>query len=273
MIYKAYYFKKKNMKKLILAVAAFIFIIGAVSCVRVVRQGEVGVKRKFGRLKPKELQPGWYSFNPLWTKIMKVPTRTINLQIRLDNLPTKEGLNVSAEMAVLFKLKGEKAVNIVETVGVKYGEELIRSVVRSAVADVTANFYAKDLHTSEREQIEKSIAAKMMSYLGDRGFVVEAILLKSILMPAGLSRAIEDKLEAEQQAQRMQFILDSERKEAERKQIEAQGIRDAQKIISESLNDIVIKYMGIEAFKKLSNSSNTKVIITDGKTPFLYNDK
>jgi regulator of protease activity HflC (stomatin/prohibitin superfamily) len=71
----------------------------------------------------------------------------------------------------------------------------------------------------------------------------------------------------------MQFILDSERKEAERKQIEAQGIRDAQKIISESLNDIVIKYMGIEAFKKLSNSSNTKVIITDGKTPFLYNDK
>lgn len=243
------------------------------SCVRVVRQGEVGVKRKFGKLKPKELQPGWYMLNPLWTRILKVPTRTINLQISLDKLPTKEGLSVGAEMAVLFRLKSDKAVNIVETIGVRYGEELIRSVVRSAVADVTANFFAKDLHTSEREQIEKSIASKMTSYLGDRGFVVEAILLKSIILPSGLSRAIEEKLEAEQQAQRMQFILDRERKEAERKKIEAEGTRDAQRIITESLNDIVIKYMSIEAFKKLAGSNNAKVIITDGKAPFLINDQ
>jgi regulator of protease activity HflC (stomatin/prohibitin superfamily) len=260
------------MKKILLLAISLLMLFGTSSCIRVVRQGEVGVKRKFGKLKTKELKPGWYSLNPLWTRILKVPTRTINLQIRLDNLPTKEGLSVSAEMAVLFSLKAEKAVQIVETVGVKYGEELIRSVVRSAVADVTANFYAKDLHTSEREQIEKSIASKMMSYLGDRGFIVEAILLKSIILPAGLSRAIEEKLEAEQQAQRMQFILDRERKEAERKRIEAEGTRDAQKIVTESLNDIVIKYMSIEAFKKIATSNTANVIITDGKTPLLIND-
>jgi regulator of protease activity HflC (stomatin/prohibitin superfamily) len=140
------------------------------------------------------------------------------------------------------------------------------------VADVTANFFAKDLHTSERKEIELAIAKKMTERLGDRGFVVESILLKSINLPANLSRTIEEKLQAEQRTQTMKFVLERQQQEAERMKIEAEGIRDAQKIINESLNEMTLRYLSIEAFKDLSKSHNAKVIITNGKTPFLINE-
>jgi regulator of protease activity HflC (stomatin/prohibitin superfamily) len=172
----------------------------------------------------------------------------------------------------LYHIKGELAVQILKSVGkAKLGEEIILSVLRSAAADVTAKFYAKDMHTSERESIEKEIANKMMNILGDRGFVIENVLLKSIRLPRGLSQAIEQKLEAEQQAQQMEFVLNKEKREAERKRIEAEGIRDAQKIISEGLNELLIQYKSLEVMQQLSTSPNAKVIITDGKTPYLIN--
>jgi prohibitin 1 len=109
----------------------------------------------------------------------------------------------------------------------------------------------------------------MMAQLKDRGFMVESVLLKSIVLPAGLAKAIEDKLESEQDAQRMQFVLDKERQEAQRRIIEAEGIRDAQKIINEGLTPMLIQFKSIEAFNKLSTSPNTKVIITNGNTPMM----
>ncbi|HRI29537.1 MAG TPA: prohibitin family protein, partial [Chitinophagales bacterium] len=109
--------------------------------------------------------------------------------------------------------------------------------------------------------------------LNGRGFNIEAVLLKSIQLPPSLATAIEDKLAAEQFAQRMEFELQRERLEAERKIIEAQGVRDAQKILSEGLNEQIIKLRSIDAFKELSASPNTKIIITDGKTPLLINDQ
>lgn len=239
----------------------------------IVRPGEVGVKQRFGKIIGKERQPGMYLHNPFFSKIVKVPTRTLNMQASLTSLPTKEGLSISCDLAVLFHIKSEYAVKIVETVGVRNGEDIIRSVLRSATADITAQFFAKDLHTSERAKIEHAIASKMTELMGDRGFVVEAVLLKSINLPAQLSRAIEEKLEAEQRAQAMQFILDRQRQEAERMRVEAEGIRDAQKIISEGLTDLAIKYQSIEAFRKLAESKNAKVIITNGKAPFLIDDK
>ena len=111
----------------------------------------------------------------------------------------------------------------------------------------------------------------MMSQLKDRGFVVEAVLLKSIVLPVGLTKAIEDKLEAEQDAQRMQFVLDKERQEAKRRTIEAEGVRDAQKIIAEGLTPLLIRFKAIEAFNKLSTSPNAKVIITNGDQPLMLN--
>ena len=125
------------------------------------------------------------------------------------------------------------------------------------------------MHTGQRAAIENAIREQMMTQLKDRGFIVESVLLKSIVLPAGLTKAIEDKLEAEQDAQRMQFVLDKERQEAQRRIIEAQGIRDAQKIINEGLTPMLIQFKSIEAFNKLSTSANSKVIITSGNAPML----
>jgi regulator of protease activity HflC (stomatin/prohibitin superfamily) len=258
----------KNIKLTLWSIAIILFMN---SCTTI-HQDEVGVKRKFGKLKEKVLSPGLYVYNPFFARVLKLPTRTMNMRISLEALPSKEGLTIEAELAILYHIKGELAVQILKSVGkAKLGEEIILSVLRSAAADVTAKFYAKDMHTSERESIEKEIANKMMNILGDRGFVIENVLLKSIRLPRGLSLAIEQKLEAEQQAQQMEFVLNKEKREAERKRIEAEGIRDAQKIISEGLNELLIQYKSLEVMQQLSTSPNAKVIITDGKTPYLIN--
>ncbi len=241
-----------------------------VSCA-IVRPGEVGIKQKFGRIKSGILTQGVYGINIFTTKMVKIPTRTINLPVQLEKLPSKEGLSIDCELAILFRIKPESAIDIVQNVGVNFGEGIILSVLRSAAADVSSQFFAKDLHTSERHNIELGIAKKMTEILGERGFVIEAVLLKSIQLPAKLSQAIEEKLQAEQQSQTMKFILEKQRQESERQKIEAEGIRDAQKIVSEGLNDLIIKYKSLDVFEKLSNSPNTKIIVTDGKAPLLIN--
>ncbi len=262
----------KSHSKLIVSIFLLVIFSFSLSSCGIVRPGEVGVKQRFGKIIGGVRQPGMYLHNPFFSKIVKVPTRTINMYASLTSLPTKEGLNISCDLSVLFHIEEKYALQVVQTVGVKNGEDIIMSVLRSSVADVTAQFAAKDLYTSERHQIETAIAEKMTERMGDRGFKVESILLKSIILPAQLSRTIEEKLQAEQQSQTMQFILERQRQEAERMKIEAEGIRDAQKIISESLNEMTLKYLSIEAFKELSKSNNAKVIITNGKTPFLINE-
>ena len=92
--------------------------------------------------------------------------------------------------------------------------------------------------------------------------------MKSIRLPQGLAKAFEDKLEAEQRAQQMEFELQRERLEAQRKVIEAEGVRDAQQVLSEGLNENILRFRSIEAFEELARSNNAKVIITDGRTPF-----
>jgi prohibitin 1 len=127
------------------------------------------------------------------------------------------------------------------------------------------------MHSVQRATIEKEITDQMTKILEPRGFQIEAVLLKNISLPPGLARAVEEKLEAEQDAQRMAFLLDREKQEATRKRIEAEGIRDAQKIISEGLNKNIIEWQSIEAFRELAKSSNSKVIITDGNAPMMIN--
>lgn len=160
-------------------------------------------------------------------------------------------------------------VNVYQDVGLNYVQTIILPIFRSAASDVSAQFFAKDMHSGERASIENKIQALMTERLEGRGIIIESVLMKSIKLPDGLSRAIEDKLEAEQRAQQMEFILDRERQEAQRKKVEAEGVRDAQMIITEGLNPMIIQFMSIEAFEKLAESDNTKVIITDGKSPFL----
>lgn len=247
----------KKVKGLIMIVLlSTVFLPSCVS----VKQGNIGVKRSLGKISEKGLEAGPRWFNPFVSRIIIIPVNTQNLEVNLA-LPSKEGLNVNAEISILYHVKEEDVTDVVGTIGVDYEETMILPVFRAAAADVTANFMAKDMHTGFRLDIEKAIKAKMMEILGSRGFEIEAVLLKSVQLPPGLYRAIEEKLEAEQDAQRMQFVLQKERQEAERKTIEAAGIRDANKIISEGLTPAIIQYKSIEAYRELSGSPNAKLII------------
>jgi prohibitin 1 len=254
----------------LMTMAFFTTITLLTSSCMVVKQGEVGAKRKLGEYKNQPYTEGLRIYNPLITSIIRVPTRTVNLEVSL-NLPSREGLTIQSEVSILYNISPRKVPDILRTVGPDFERSIILPVFRSAVADVTARFDAKDMHTGERATIEIAIRDQMSKLLSDRGINVEAVLLKSIVLPRSLSAAIEQKLEAEQAAQRMEFVLQEARREAERKRIEAEGVRDAQNIIAQGLSPILVQYKSIEAFLELAKSNNAKVIISDGKTPFILN--
>ncbi|MEO1254442.1 MAG: prohibitin family protein [Bacteroidota bacterium] len=246
----------------------FSIVLILLSSCAVIRQGEVGVKRKLGKLSPNTIQPGAKAFNPFTTTIIRLPIRTVNIEIE-SNLPSKEGLNVQSVISILYHIKQENAASIIENIGTEYEDVVIKSVFRSASADVCSRFFAKDMHTSKRAEIEDEIKTRMQGLLANRGFEIEAVLLKTIQLPPGLYMAVEDKLEAEQEAQRMEFVLQRERMEAQRRKVEAEGIRDAQKILQEGINPEIIQWQSIEAFRELANSPGSRVIITNGNAPFL----
>ena len=251
------------MKKLgLLSVISLLMM----SCA-VIRPGEAGMKQKLGKLDKKVYTQGSVFFNPFTSKVVKESIQTNNLELLL-NLPSKEGLSVESEISILYRLEKDKVPYILEEIGPNY-TGVITSVFRSASADVCSQFFAKDMHSGRRADIEEAIQVKMAENLKDSGILIEAVLMKSIQLPRGLSMSIEQKLQAEQDAMRMEFILQQERLDAQRKIIEAEGTRDAQKILAEGLTPSIIKIKSIEAFRELARSANAKVIITDGKTPYL----
>lgn len=252
------------MKKVMLMISAALLL----SSCTVVRQGEVGVKRTFGKYADRPYMEGLKVFNPFTAKIVKVPVQTQNMEVSL-NLPSKEGLNIRAAISILYNIEPNKAPDILRSIGNNYENNVILPVFRSAVADVSARFYAKDMHTGERSTIENAIQAQMTKLLDGRGIFIDAVLIKSIQLPPNLARAIEEKLEAEQRALRMEFVLQEERQEAERKRIQAEGVRDAQNIISQGLDPQVLQFKSIEAFLELAKSPNAKVIISDGDLPVM----
>ena len=243
-------------------------LIAPLGACATIRQDEVGVKTRFGRVSSGPLQPGAQFVLPGVSSVLRVPSRVVNREVRLE-LPTREGLNVSAEVSILYRVQPERVASILEKSGLRYEDDVIIPVFRSAAADVSARFLAKDLHSGTRAGIETAIRTQMMSVLEPRGFEVENVLLKSIRLPTDLARSIEEQLEAEQRSEQMRFVLDRERQEAERRTIEATGIRDAWAIIAQGLTPSIISYQSIEAFRELARSPNAKVIITDGKTPML----
>lgn len=255
------------MKKILSYLTVCLAIATMTSCVTI-RQGNVGVKRTIGKINPDIIEPGAKLFNPFATKIITVPIRTENIEVALA-LPSKEGLNVKAEISILYHIEKIKATDIVGEIGMNYESTVILPVFRASAADITAKYMAKDMHTGNRFEIETAIKNQMMKIIGKRGFVIESVLMKSIQLPTGLYRAIEEKLQAEQEAQRMEFVLQKERQEASRRTIEAEGIRDANKIISEGLTPQIIQYKTIEAYRELSKSSNAKLIIGSGQQPIL----
>ncbi len=233
----------------------------------IIRPGEVGIKQRYGKLSKRTLNQGMTSYNPFTSKIIKASTQTQNLKLDLT-LSSKEGLSVNSLISVLYRLEKDSLPKIINNYGLDY-EPIIASIFRSAASDVCAKYFAKDMHSGKRANIEESIKIKMIELLNGNGLVIQSVLMKSISLPPGLSQSIEQKLQAEQDAMRMEFVLKQEKSEAERRIIEAEGKRDAQKILSEGLTEQIIKLRSIEAFEKLSNSNNGKIIITNGKTPLL----
>lgn len=233
----------------------------------IVRPEEVGVKQRLGKLSDEIYTQGSVWYNPITTKVVKTNVQINEIELSLS-LPSKEGLSVVAQISILYRIQQESVPKVIRSLGDSY-EVIISNVFRSASADVCSKYFAKDMHSGMRAEIEEAIKVKMGEILLEQGIVVSAVLMKSIQLPAGLASSIEQKLQAEQDAMRMEFILQQERLEAERKIIEATGTKDAQKILSEGLTDNIIKIRSIEAFIELSKSPNSKVIITDGKVPYL----
>jgi regulator of protease activity HflC (stomatin/prohibitin superfamily) len=242
-----------------------LLLLGFTGC-SVINQGEVGVMRRWGKLDDLAVQPGLVFYEPVSTQVLRVPVRLTTVTVDFT-LPSKEGLNVDAQISILYRVEAEKASQVLGTIGENYEEELVVAVFRSAAADVSARFFARDLYSAERGHIEKEIKKLMTEVLTGRGFVIEAVLMKAIALPPGLAKAIESKLAAEQDAERMQFLIQREKLEADRKRIEAEGARDAQKIVAEGLTEPVLRLRAIDAFKQLATSPNAKVIVTDGKSP------
>jgi prohibitin 1 len=257
----------KSMKTII---AILITGLTLTSCVTI-KPGEVGLKQKLGKLSDQVYPQGPVFFNPFTSKIVRTSIQTRNLELSL-NLPSKEGLSITSQISILYRLEKTEVVKIVNDLGLNY-EGIIANVFRSASADICSQYFAKDMHSGKRSEIEADILKRMSGNLLSKGIVIESVLMKSIQLPQGLSQSIESKLRAEQDAMRMEFVLQQEKFEAERKIIEAKGTRDSQKILSEGLTNEIIKLRSIDAFNELSKSPNTKIIVTDGKTPFLINQE
>lgn len=254
------------MKILVAKLLVALLVVSFSSCA-IVRPGEVGVKQKLGKLSDETKTSGTMWFNPLNSSIIKVSTQTENLELSIS-LPSKDGLSITSQISILYQVNPDKVTEVVNDLGLNF-EPIIANIFRSASADVCARYNAKDMHSGMRATIERAIADRMSEILNDRGIIIEEVLLKSIQLPNALAMSIEQKLQAEQDAMRMKFVLEQEKLEAQRKLIEAEGVRDAQKILSESLTKQILEFKSIEAFIELAKSQNSKVIITDGKTPYL----
>lgn len=250
-------------KKPIIATTLIGLGIGVVfSMVRVVPAGYVGVVDFFGRVSPGPLNSGINLVNPL-AKIIIFSIRTQEDKETM-NVPSKEGMNVALDVSVLYKLDPAKAVEIYKTVGPYYQEVILLPQYRAAARGVTVAHEAKALYTSERELLAQGIFDSLNNLVGDRGIIIERVLLRAITLPLTVSGAIEQKLKAEQEAERMKFILQRETQEAERKRVEAGGIRDSQEIINQSLTSRYLNYLWINT---LNENPNVIYVATEANMP------
>ena len=221
--------------------------------------GHVGVLTLFGRVTGQALPEGIHLINPL-KRVDEMSIRTQNLK-EAASVPSNEGLIMTLDTSLLFRLDPTKAAEAFQTIGLRYVEVVVEPNLRSAVRTVTTKHTANALYTGAREIVALQIRDELFKILEPRGIIVEDILLRDIQLPALLKAAIESKQQAEQESLRMTFILLKEKQEAERKRIEAQGIADFQRIVSQSLSQQLLEWKGIETTEKLASSNNAKVVV------------
>ena len=234
-------------------------LIALLQCWTIIPAGHVGVIDFFGNVSDKTLFPGVNLVNPL-ANVVKFDARTNEIKETM-NVPSKEGLGVELEISLLYSLSFENANKIYKTVGEEYVDKILIPQFRSVVRGVTAKYEARALYTAEREELAREIEEELSRLVGPRGITLEAAPLRQITLPSGLTASIEEKLKAEQESQRMQFVLQRETQEAERKRIEAKGIADFQEIVSKGISEQLLKWKGIEATEKLAGSGNSKIVV------------
>ena len=238
------------------AIAALILLF---NCMTRVETGHVGVLTFFSSVTHETLPEGLHLINPLKAvHEMSIQTQTIK---ETANVPSNEGLILTLDTTLQYRLDGSKAADVYQKIGMDYVEKVVESNLRSAVREATASHSANALYTGAREEVANAIQEQLTSALGPRGIYVERVLLRDIQLPAMLKSSIEAKQQAEQDALRMSFVLQKEKQEAERKRIEAQGISDFQRIVAQGISPQLLEWKGIEATEKLAASNNAKVVI------------
>jgi prohibitin 1 len=230
-----------------------------VRSIRVIPAGHVGVVDLFGRVSPQTLKSGIQLVNPL-ARVVTLSVRTQELKEVMD-VPSKEGLTMQVEMSVLFHLDPEKAADVYRTIQEHYVPVILEPQFRSVTRGVTAAFEAKALYTSEREQLAQLITKDLRALVGPRGVEVESTPMRRLTLPKRITTAIEEKLSADQESQRMEFVLLKEKQEAERKRIEASGVADFQRIVATGISPELLRWKGIEATTRIAESPNAKVIV------------
>jgi len=239
---------------------AFAFaVIAAVQCFTIVPAGNVGVQDVFGVVSENTLKSGINFVNP-FARIVKFSVQTTEHKETMSVL-SREGLTIGLEISALYRLDPDSAASVYRKIGTDYTEVVLIPQFRSISRAVTASFQASGLYSSERERLGTDIQQELARVVSPRGIIVESTPLRNVALPSQLTDAIEQKQRAEQESQRMEFILTKEKQEADRKRIEARGIADFQTIVAQGISDQLLRWKGVEATEKLANSPNTKIVI------------
>ncbi|MBN2010910.1 prohibitin family protein [candidate division KSB1 bacterium] len=222
--------------------------------------GHVGVIDVFGIVSNRTLPAGINLVNPL-ARVIKFSIQTKEHKETMEVL-SREGLTIGLEISVLYRLNPDSAARVYQTVaGGDYETIILIPQFRSISRAVTASFQASTLYSAERDQLGMAIQAELAKIVAPRGVIIETTPLRNVALPVQLTEAIEQKQKADQESQRMEFILTKEKQEADRKRIEAKGIADFQTIVAAGISEQLLRWKGIEATEKLASSTNTKVII------------
>jgi regulator of protease activity HflC (stomatin/prohibitin superfamily) len=238
---------------------ALILVILLFASVVSIPTGHVGVLTLFGRVTGEVLAEGIHMINPLKSvQRMSIQTQSVK---ESASVPSNEGLILALDTSLLFHLDRTKAADVFQKVGANYAEKIVEPTTRAAIRAATSSHTANALYTNARELVQQQIQDELGAELAPRGIIIENVLLRDVQLPAMLKGSIEAKQQAEQDALRMNFILQKEKQEAERKRIEAQGIADFQKIVAQGISPQLLEWKGIEATEKLATSSNSKIVV------------
>lgn len=268
-------------------VGVLVVIVGALtSMFKVIDAGEVGVKTVFGKVDNDVLYSGLNIINPI-AEVTEFDVKTQNYTMSgvsdegskagddALRVLSADGLEVVIDLSVLFRVKGSSAPLILKNIGTDYLDKIVRPIARTAIRDNAVAYDAVALYSSKREEFQSRIFNNIEKSFNSRGLELQSLLIRNITLPASVKASIESKINAEQDAQKMTFVLQKERQEAERKRVEAQGIADYQKILSTGLSDKQLQYEAILTQREIAKSPNTKIIIMgNGKgAPIILGDK